>query len=49
MHIEMFLTYSKIGWMFMSWISKDYPVHRLLSYRKNVVTSKIIHPFFAIL
>lgn len=45
MHMEMFLSYSKNEWMFISWISKDWPLHKLLSDLKDIAISKIINPF----
>lgn len=44
--MDMFLSYSKIECMFMSWISEDYPLHRLLSDLRDIAISKIINPFF---
>lgn len=45
MHMEMFLSYSKNEWMFIPWISKDWPLHKLLSDLKDTAISKIINPF----
>lgn len=48
MHMEMFLSHSKIEWIFMSWIRKDYLLYILLCDLKDVVIIKVTHLFVVV-